>query len=315
MYIICFCARLALSLYCKLYAKNKMKKIFVFLFIYIITFPIYGTENILFQYPQAPENLTTLSQRANYVVEHFWDKCNLKSAFSSQEKFTKAFHDYVTYMQFASKDTVLISIDNLIKEVKKTPKNMLTLAQIAEETLYGDSAIVWSDELYLPFATAVCDTKKISKADKARYKHHATILKNSMIGNKIPSFEYITPSGEKQLIDSIKAPAIILFFNDPDCIDCRLAKVRLATDINLNKLINKGVIKLVSIHPGEASEEWKSEIKNYPENWVVGACEKIYDIFDMRTIPSIYQLNNKQEIISKNVTVDGILMVVNSIKL
>lgn len=292
-----------------------MKKLFVFLFVYIITLPIYGTENILFQYPQAPENLTTLSQRANYVVEHFWDKCNLKSAFSAQEKFTKAFHDYVTYMQFASKDTVLISIDNLIREVKKTPKNMLTLAQIAEETLYGDSAIVWSDELYLPFASAVCDTKKISKADKARYKHHATILKNSMVGYKIPSFEYVTPTGEKQLIDSIKAPAIILFFNDPDCIDCRLAKVRLATDINLNKLINKGVIKLVSIHPGEATEEWKSEVKNYPENWVVGACENIYDIFDMRTIPSIYQLNNKQEIISKNVTVDGILMVVNSIKL
>ena len=93
MYIICFCARLALSLYCKLYAKNKMKKIFVFLFIYIITFPIYGTENILFQYPQAPENLTTLSQRANYVVEHFWDKCNLKSAFYSRKKMKKAYFE------------------------------------------------------------------------------------------------------------------------------------------------------------------------------------------------------------------------------
>ena len=268
-----------------------------------------------FEYPQAPESLTTLSQRANFVVEHFWDRCNLKSAFSSRDKMAKAFRDYVTYMQFATKDTTITSINKLIKEVQKKPKNMLTLAQIAEETLYGDSALFWSDELYLQFTNAVIKTKKISKADKARYEHHTKILTNSLTNSTLPNFEYETPNGEKQQFDSIKAPAIILFFNDIDCTDCQLAKVRLATDINLNKLIDLGVIKIVSIYPGEANEEWKMEASNYPKNWIVGACNDIYDMFDMRVIPTIYQLDDNHKIIAKNLNVDGILSVVSSINL
>lgn len=268
-----------------------------------------------FEYPQAPESLTTLSQRANFVVEHFWDRCNLKSAFSSRDKMAKAFRDYVTYMQFATKDTTITSINKLIKEVQKKPKNMLTLAQIAEETLYGDSALFWSDELYLQFTNAVIKTKKISKADKARYEHHAKILTNSLTNSTLPNFEYEIPNGEKQQFDSIKAPAIILFFNDIDCTDCQLAKVRLATDINLNKLIDLGVIKIVSIYPGEANEEWKMEASNYPKNWIVGACNDIYDMFDMRVIPTIYQLDENHKIIAKNLNVDGILSIVRNINL
>ncbi|MBE6318589.1 MAG: DUF5106 domain-containing protein [Bacteroidales bacterium] len=292
-----------------------MKKNILFLIITFLSSAIAFAEDTFFQYPQAPESLNSLSQRANYVVIHFWDKCNLKSAFSSRKKMKKAFIDYVTYMQYASSDTIYTSIDKLIKEVQKSPKNMLYLAEIAEETLYSDSALFWSDELYLPFATAITQTKKISKAEKARYAHQATVLKNSSIGTTAPSFEYTTPNGNKQHFDSIKAPAIILFFNDPDCIDCRLAKVRLATDTNLNKLIDAGVIKIASIYPGIADDSWKNEVADYPKNWIIGACENIYELFDMRTTPSIYQLDNKHKIVAKNLNVDGILMVVNNIKL
>lgn len=291
-----------------------MKKIIISLLFIIATLPIYA-DDIFFQYPQAPENLTTLSQRANYVVEHFWDKCNLKSAFSSRDKMTKAFRDYITYMQFAAKDTTISSINNLIKTVQKTPKNMLTLGEIAEETLYGDSAMFWSDELYLYFANAVINTKKLSKAEKARYKHHSTVLTNSMVGSKLPNFTFTTPKGEKVEFDSVNAPAIILFFNDIECADCQLAKVRLATNINLNKLIDNGVIKIVTIYPGEPSKEWENEVESYPNNWIIGANEDIYDMFDMRTSPTIYQLDDKHTIIAKNLNIEGIISVVGNINL
>lgn len=304
-----------LSLYCKLYANLIMKKIILTFLLFLSFFTAIYAKDQFFQYPQAPENLTSLSQRANYVVEHFWDRCNLKSAFSSRDKMETAFRDYVTYMQFASKDTTIMSINNLIKEVQKKPKNMLTLAQIAENTLYGDSALFWSDELYLYFTKAVVNTKKLSKADKARYEHHTQILTNSMIGSKLPNFEFETIDGNKLQFDSINAPAIILFFNDIDCTDCSLAKVRMATDINLNKLIDRGVIKIVSIYLGKATNEWKNEAQGYPKNWVIGACDEIYDMFDLRATPTIYQIDDKHSIIAKNLTVDGILSVVGGINL
>lgn len=292
-----------------------MKNLFLSILIFCALSHSVSANNTFFQYPQAPENLTTLTQRTNYVVEHFWDNCDLKSAFSSQDKLKKAFGDYVSLMQYATLDTINISIDNLIKKVKKTPKNMLTLAYIAEETLYGDSAIFWSDELYMPFAKAVVDTKKISKAEKARFKHQTNILTNSLEGNVAPTFNYVTPSGETMTFDSIFSPTIILFFNDPDCTDCQLAKVRLATEINLNKLINAGVLTFMSIYPGEATDDWKNEVCSYPQNWVVGACDKIYDLYDMRTTPMIYFLDDKHKILKKHLNVDDILNVVRNMNL
>ena len=295
--------------------KVKMKKITLFILLLISFSTTVFADDNFFEYPQAPENLTSLTERANYLVEHFWDKCNLKSSFSHKEKMTKAFTDYVTYIQYATKEVALKSITALIEKVKKSPKDMLTLGQIAEKTLYGDSAQFWSDELYLQFASAVSTTKKLSKAEKARFVHHTAILENSMVGNTPKSFKLISPEGSKVEFDTIKAPAIILFFNDIDCTDCRLAKVRLATDLNLNKLIDKGIIKIVSIYPGEATDEWKEEAKSYPKNWIIGACDDIYDMFDMRVTPTIYQLDENHTIIAKSLNVDGILNVVGSINL
>ena len=91
--------------------------------------------------------------------------------------------------------------------------------------------------------------------------------------------------------------------------------MRLATDLNLNKLIDKGIIKIVSIYPGEATDEWKEEAKSYPKNWIIGACDDIYDMFDMRVTPTIYQLDENHTIIAKSLNVDGILNVVGSINL
>ena len=46
------------------------------------------TDNTLFTYPQAPDELTTLYQRCNYLVDHFWDRCNYSTAFLNKKSST-----------------------------------------------------------------------------------------------------------------------------------------------------------------------------------------------------------------------------------
>ena len=63
-------------------------------------------------------------------------------------------------LPLANRDTVFISIDRLIDKVKKRPENLLALTRMAEAAFYSDSAIIPSDEVYLPFAKAVAGHKK-----------------------------------------------------------------------------------------------------------------------------------------------------------
>lgn len=266
-----------------------------------------SAEETYFPYPSPPEALTTLSQRTNYLVEHFWDRCNLKSAFSSRAKLAVAFRDYVSFMPYASSDTVHASIAQLIDKVKKDKKNLLTLGEIAEATLYSDSAEVLSDELYIPFAAAVAANKKIPAASRARFEHQARVLANSQLGAVAPALPFVTIDGNKSDLSKVETPYILLFFNDPDCDDCLFVKARLAADYNTRQLIDKNILKIVSIYPDAPSDEWKEGAALYPESWIVGASEEADETFDMRRAPVMYFLDKDRKILAKNMVIDNVI--------
>ena len=91
----------------------------------------------LFEYPNIPESIENFTERSNYFIENFWKRANLKSAFSHLSKLNEAFLVYANLMPHADATVVHRSIDNLIKEVNKNPKNMLSLAEIAEGAFYS----------------------------------------------------------------------------------------------------------------------------------------------------------------------------------
>lgn len=265
-------------------------------------------DTTLFPYPEAPESMKTIDERCSYVIEHFWDRCNINQAFSSRSKLQQAFNDYIQIIPYANADVVHKSVDQLIDKVKKNPGNLLSLAEMAEGIMYSDTAHIVCDEVYYPFAKAVAENKKIKPADKARFVAHAKILGGSQVGMTAPDFTYTLPDGSKHKFSELAPSYVILFFSEPDCIDCNMARVRLTADYNINQFINRGQLKIVCIYPGNADDtEWKSLVDRMPDNWVVGACADADQIYDMRNRPAIYYINNKRNILSKSMTVDQLL--------
>ena len=83
--------------------------------------------------------------------------------------------------------------------------------------------------------------------------------------------------------------------------------MRLAADFNLNDLIDRGLIKVLSIYPGEPTDEWKASTSTYNPKWIVGAAPEIDEIYDMRNPPVIYYLNGSHSILSKTFAIDNLL--------
>lgn len=261
-----------------------------------------------FPYPTVPDNLTTLQERTNYLVDHFWEHCNWKSAFSSKAKLQQAFVDYASFMPYAAAENVHASIDALLKQLEKNPAGLLSMAEMAEATFYSDTAALECDECYLPFARAVADCKKLSKADRSRFEWQAGILGSSQVGMDAPDFAFTRPDGTTgRLSDAAAGAYVLLFFNDPDCSDCELARVRLQADVNLNDLIDRGLMKVVSVYPGEPDEAWREAAKTYSGRWTVGASPDIDTVYDMRRSPTIYYLNGQHKILSKTFVIDNLL--------
>lgn len=268
-----------------------------------------------FPYPLVPDSIQAFQSRCDYLARHFWDFCELSKAFSARQKMANEFSVYLSILKNASVDSALASVERLAKKLEKQPNDLLFLARQAEAKLYSDTAEAWVDGLYLPFAEAVVKHKKIDKASKSRFAHQATILKNTMMGRPARPLPYTTREGATRNLSTDSAEVLVVFFNDPDCSDCDMARIRLDADISTTELINEGKVKIVAISLTEPNEEWKKSVAGYPASWTVGANPDADLIYDLRSgTPNFYIIDRKHNVRFKHLQIDQMLDVMRQLK-
>lgn len=268
-----------------------------------------------FPYPIVPDSVATFQGRCNYLADHFWDFCELSKAFSAKQKMAQELKVYLSVVANAEPDVAVRGVNALMKKLEKQPKDQVFMATVAESQLYGDTAELWIDQLYLPFAEAVASNKRVSKAEKARFEQQAVVLRNSMVGSPAPSLPYTTRDGAAGNLQNDSAEVVIVFFNDPDCSSCNMARIRLDADISMTELINEGTVKVVAITLAEPDEEWKKAVEGYPASWTVGAAPDADLTIDLRaSTPDFYILGRRNIIKYKHLNIDQVLDVARQLK-
>ena len=109
----------------------------------------------------------------------------------------------------------------------------------------------------------------------------------------------------------IDAKMIFLFFNDDECGDCSIARLRLSTDVNLNKMIDSGEVVFVCVYMEKYSDEWAQKARTDSDKWIIGANNEVADKYDLRIQPSVYILDANKVILDKNISADGIKQLLN----
>lgn len=260
----------------------------------------------LFEYPVASEDMPW-QERSNWLTTHFWDNFDFKSKAVGQSQLNHAFRTYIVPLHLADRDVALSSVDELIKKLQKNPTLILQFTQAAERNIYDtQTAELIIDEVYLKFLNALCKQKKIPELRKARYKAQLSSLQNSVKGSSMPSFGYTDRNGNETSYSFSGRPAIIEF-GDYDCTDCRITRLRLETDSELQQLIDSGKAEILFISPDvdpDQADEWSKGVAEYPLSWTVGRAEGLDDIIDLRKVPCLYLIDNEGKIYNKGVDTD-----------
>ena len=257
----------------------------------------------LFEYPMAPEEISDLTGKSNWLLEHFWDKFDFKSKKAvDQNALNHAFSVYAGPMRWGDKDVVYKSTDRLLENLSRNPVMLLQMVKAAEENLYGPRAEAYIDEIYVRFLHALMKNKKISSDRKARYSRQLRILENSMLGSVPPDFEFTTPSGAKEKF----RPGLltVIEFGDPDCTDCAYAKIKMNSDVAFSGAVEKGKINVLFIYP-DPEEGWEDALKSYPSLWHVGASDTVSDIYDIRETPYFFVIDTDGKIVLKTSSVQA----------
>ncbi len=254
----------------------------------------------LFEYPVAPDSIPDLTGKSEWIVEHFWDQMDFKRKNAvDQNALNDALQVFISPMRWTSDPVVDKALNTLFKNLEKNPTLTLQFTRAAEEALYGPRAIYWSDPVYLRFIDNMLRDKKIPSARKERFIRHKRLLENSRVGDYPKPFDYTTPTGTTARYAPTGVITVIEF-GDPECDDCRLAKLKMETDVTFSGLVDKGAVNVLFIIP-DPSEGWQTDMVDFSPKWHAGASDTVADIYDIRSTPSFYVIGRDGKIIAKNI--------------
>ncbi len=257
----------------------------------------------LFEYPIAPEELTSLVEKSNYLLDHFWDPMDFKSTTAvDQNALNHAMKVYSTPIRWAELQKADLAVDKLLEKLSKNPTLLTQFTKAAEEVLYGPRAEYWVDGVYVKFIEAYLKNKKVPEARKTKYRQQLAKIQNTLTGQKAPTFDFVGKNGKAEKYMPMSTPTIIIF-GDPTLPDWRMTRMRMESSVALRQAVEQGKINILYIIPFKM-DSWEKETSNYPSTWIVGNAPDIAETLDIRANPSAYYIGGDGNLILKNTTAE-----------
>ena len=270
---------------------------------------------------------------AEYVARHYWDEflsedrlLRLSPDASailgiSPQIFEESFSGYVSVIENVddtiAKNSMTRLVDRAVKMAEDGyPLFFSQIMQNGEKYLFDAHSPLLDDELYLPVLDGIEKCTVIPDSVKQSFRYQADICSKNRVGTTAADFRYTSQRGTSNM-HSIKAEYLLIFFNDPDCPNCRQAlEIMKKSDVILN-MVGMGVMKVLAVSPGGKTELWAERRADFPMDWIYA-----YDpagelnqgtIYTLRTSPSIYLLDENKNVIIKDASLPHCLRVLTSI--
>lgn len=263
----------------------------------------------LFAYPLAPDTCSTLEERCNYIITHFWDGFDISKPITDEAAFETTFRDFVDFFRYSHRNVVMSTVRDFINKAQSNASNLQKVGQVAERALYGTEAEYWSDEVYVAFAKALAGSKQLPRDVRDHYAEQLARINSVQVGATL-DLEFVGLDGLKQHLRDLPAKTFILLFLD-DSTDSMIGRLRLSTDVALNSLLNNGEATLVCLCANKYTPEWASTASAYADNWVIGCSENLVKDLDLRVFPVCYMLDEQRTILNKALSVETLMSAVN----
>lgn len=263
----------------------------------------------LFAYPLAPDTCSTLEERCNFIITHFWDGFDISKPITDDAAFERTFRDFVDFFRYSHRNVVMSTVRDFINKAQSNASNLQKVGQVAESALYGTEAEYWSDEVYVAFAKALAGSKQLPRDVRDHYASQLARINSVQVGAML-DLEFVGLDGLKQHLSDLNAKTFILLFLD-DSTDSMIGRLRLSTDVALNALLNEGEATLVCLCANKYTADWASAAAGYADNWIIGCGENLAKDLDLRAFPVCYMLDDQRTILNKTLSVEALMTAVN----
>ena len=267
-----------------------------------------AAEKVTFPMVTVPDEITDPQARAKYLGEHFWD--NVDFATASEALVEQGLIDMASIFPLLNSETLISSMTALVKKAETSKEGLLKMLSLADKYLYGTASPLYNEAAYRGLLQSALISKALNKADKEPYQKQLVILEMNNEGSAAVDFDMQLVDGSKAKLSDIEAPVSILFFYAVDNLDCKLQRFRLTQARLVNYLQRAGGIKIVAVCVEGDKAAWEKFRADSPKEWlhVFDASGKIKseNLYDLRTLPRLYLLDEQKTVLLKNTKADDI---------
>ena len=279
-----------------------------------------------FPYPKAPLAISQPVQKAQYLVEHYWDKY-ISAAESGQiegsqidsAEWAGVFKNYFALLsglysegreELCNREIrrAVGSADSLY--LKGSKSLMLKIVHYSELFLYDPNSPLLNEELYIPVVEELLASQALEEESKLTLRYQLEQALVNSVGTKAADikYKYCIGGDPWNLRDGslygIKADYTLIFFNNPDCPACAQMLKELSQAPIVQRMVEQGRLAVLALYIDQDLERWRANLKDYPQEWIYARdysqsinIERIYTI---RAIPSLYLLDSGKRVLLKD---------------
>ena len=179
---------------------------------------------------------------------------------------------------------------------------------LSDKYLYEPNSPMHDEELHILVLRALLDNPCLSDTDKIRPRYLLEIAMKNRPGDVAADFTVTCRDGRRRQLSGIKADYVLVYFNDPDCEDCRRVKELLSLSPVVNGLLESGRLKLLSVCVEGKTPAW--EKADFLKSWIDGYDEgqrlTREQVYDLKAIPALYLLEAEKRVILKDASFEQV---------
>jgi peroxiredoxin len=247
-----------------------------------------------------------------YYRSHFWDGTD----FTDERLLrTPVFHNklvkYFDKVVIQNPDSIIRESDILVDKSRPDPEMFKYLVWFCTNH-YENATIMGFDRIFVHVVDRYYITNEAKWVNKTSLENlikKANRLRPLLLGAVAPDMIMTDTSNRLVSMYSIRARFLILFFWDPDCGHCELEIPKLREFVDQNR--EKYGLEVFSVCSDTSLVKWKNTILKKGMNWINvdgprALTGDYHEQYDVSTTPVIYILNERKEILAKNIRTEQV---------
>lgn len=247
-------------------------------------------------------------KRWQYTRKHYFDNLNLGDERLVRTNFLfQRISHYVDKLTVQHPDSISNAIDEVLTKLEPA-EGSFKFYLIHFLNTYAGSKIVGMDAVYVHIVDKYYNTGKAPWTDEKQLKKiskNAKTLKPILIGKTAPDIKVEKQDKTPIALHEVKSDFTVLFFWDPDCGHCKKSMPKVIDFYEQYKAKGVEIFAVCTRVTDDVPKCWETIKEKDMGRWINVVDpylkSRYKQIYDIRTTPQIFILDENKEILSKRI--------------